>query len=815
MNRHGLGIIRKTALVVAAAAMLICQGAFAKGTDTNYSQVNGEVAAGARKKYTKLRGKGKDSVTIMVYMIGSDLESKSGMATADLNEMVYSGLNNKKVNVIVETGGCRRWRNSVINAKKLQRWAVNGQGIALLEEDSLSPMTDEDELADFIQFCVKKAPADRYMLIFWDHGAGSVSGFGYDESYPNDTMNIGEISKALKKGGVKFDFIGFDACLMATLETAIAIEPYADYMIASEESEPGTGWYYTNWLQMLSENSSTNTLNLGRRICDDFTSKNLMYASSTGTTLSVTDLSELEGIVAKNLAAFGAGLTQQLKEKDYMSVAKARCDSREFSPSSRLDQIDLVDFCNRLGSSQSQKLADSIRSAVKYNRVNNVSNAYGLSIYFPNSSLKNVNSMISLCQDIGLDSGWMDGIRTYASLEQSGQIAANASHSWGSTSGSLVDILLGSGSSGDGSYDSSVTTSFLDALFGTSDSYADSYETYDSYSSMSESDIFDLLSQAAYGSYGGSSSGPYGSSGSSTGYSSGSYGSYGSSGLYGSYGSSGSYGSTYGQSSGSLLDILTGGYASTDGLYYGANDYSSVWSDSDYEDPSAGGSLLGLAAELLFGRAPVSSTTLQLTQKDGKNVLHLDEDKWEQITAAELEVFVDDGGGYLDLGLDNVLSYTDDGDLIDEWDGTWLTLNGQAVAIYPVSDEDEDEDGLYITTKFIPAFLNGDRINLMVEFNEETGEDTVLGAKRVLPTGVQEKGYTPLQEGDEIQPICDYFTYDGSFEGSYKLGDAVTVPADGVLSIANRKITGGERMLYTVRLTDIYQAHYWVPLIEA
>ena len=103
----------------------------------------------------------------------------------------------------------------------------------------------------------------------------------------------------------------------------------------------------------------------------------------------------------------------------------------------------------------------------------------------------------------------------------------------------------------------------------------------------------------------------------------------------------------------------------------------------------------------------------------------------------------------------------------------------------------------------------------MVEFNEETGEDTVLGAKRVLPTGVQEKGYTPLQEGDEIQPICDYFTYDGSFEGSYKLGDAVTVPADGVLSIANRKITGGERMLYTVRLTDIYQAHYWVPLIEA
>ena len=159
-----LGIIRRAALIAAAAAAIICQSAFAtfaKGTDTNYSQVNGEVAAGARKKYTKLRGKGRDAVTLMVYMIGSDLESRNGMATADLNEMVYSGLNNNKVNVIVETGGCRRWRNSVINAKKLQRWAVNGQGIALLEENRQAPMTDEDELADFIRFCAKKAPADR------------------------------------------------------------------------------------------------------------------------------------------------------------------------------------------------------------------------------------------------------------------------------------------------------------------------------------------------------------------------------------------------------------------------------------------------------------------------------------------------------------------------------------------------------------------------------------------------------------------------------------------------------------------------------
>ncbi len=805
--------LRKAVLIAAAAAVLVCRCAFAKGTDTNSTQINGQVASGVRPKYTKLRGKGKDTVTLMIYMIGSDLESKSGMATADLNEMLYGGLDNSKVNVIVETGGTKRWRNSVISAKKLQRWAVTGQGIQLLEENHQSPMTDEAELADFIRFCAKEAPADRYMLVFWDHGAGSVSGFGYDESYPNDTMNIGEISKALKDGGVKFDLIGFDACLMATLETAIAVEPYADYMIASEESEPGTGWYYTNWLKLLNENSSTNTLNLGRQICDDFTSRNVMYAS-TGTTLSVTDLSEVDGIVSKYLAAFGKGLTAMLQRKDYMSVAKARNGSREFASSSRLDQIDLVDFCNRLGLAEGKELADAVRSAVKYNRVSKVSDAYGLSIYFPNSSLKSVNSMISLCEDIGVDSGWTEGIRTYAALEQSGQIAANNAHVWGNSSGSLIDVLLGSGSSGNGSYDSSGTSGLLETLSGSlADAYTGSYDTYDAYDSMSEADLYDILAQAygsscssqSYGGAYGSQNGSYSSCG----------GSYGAQGSYGGYGSYDSYGGAWPSSSGSLLDILTGGYASTDGLYYGGNSYSSVLPCEEPEDSSIGGSLLGLAADLLFGRTPLSSSSLVLTHKDGQNVLELDEEMWDQITAAELEVFVDDGGGYLDLGLDNVLSYTEEGDLIDEWDGTWLTLNGQPAAVYPISEEDDDDDGLYITTKFIPALLNGERINLIVEFNEETGEDTVLGAEKVLPAGVQEKGYTPMEEGDTIQMICDYFTYDGTFEGSYKLGEPVMVPEDGQLQVLNMEIAGGKRMVYTIRLTDIYQAHYWAPMLEA
>jgi hypothetical protein len=105
-------------------------------------------------------------------------------------------------------------------------------------------MTKPDTLSGFIQWCAQNFPANRNMLIFWDHGGGSVSGYGYDQKFPRPVpCPWAGIDTALAAGGVKFDFIGFDACLMATMETALMTSQYADYLIGSEETEPGVGWY--------------------------------------------------------------------------------------------------------------------------------------------------------------------------------------------------------------------------------------------------------------------------------------------------------------------------------------------------------------------------------------------------------------------------------------------------------------------------------------------------------------------------------------------------------------------------------------------
>ena len=130
-----------SAVILLSAFTVLSSVRAETGTNTNYSGINPDVSSKARAKYTKLKGKGKDTVTIMLYLIGTDLESQNGMATSDLNEILYSQLSNKNVNLIVQTGGCRRWRNSVMTAGKLQRWKLTKNGLELKDTMPSKAMT--------------------------------------------------------------------------------------------------------------------------------------------------------------------------------------------------------------------------------------------------------------------------------------------------------------------------------------------------------------------------------------------------------------------------------------------------------------------------------------------------------------------------------------------------------------------------------------------------------------------------------------------------------------------------------------------------
>ena len=429
---------------------------------SSYSgNLNRKVAAGSRDKYTSILGNGKDKVTVMVYLCGADLESRSGMATKDLQEMLNASFS-KNLRLIVFTGGCSNWRNRHVSSRVNQVWQVeNGKLNCLIDNAGTSAMTNPDTLASFIQYCAKNYKANRYALILWDHGSGSVSGYGYDERNPRSgSMSLAGLNQAFQNGGVKFDFIGFDTCLMGTVENAMMCSKYADYLIASEETEPGIGWYYTDWLTAWGSNTSMETLDIGKQICDDFVSKCATSCRGQQTTLSLIDLAELEHTIPSKLKTFSQSVTSLISEKQYKTVSNARNGSREFGSSASVDMVDLTDLCNKLNTQESAALAKVIQSAVKYNRTGNISSAYGLSIYFPYKKMSNVDKAVSTYAAIGMDADYAKAIRAFAQVEASGQAVSGGVSS---AMPSLFDLLGGSGSSS-GSYSSGSNSSSGDLM---------------------------------------------------------------------------------------------------------------------------------------------------------------------------------------------------------------------------------------------------------------------------------------------------------------------------------------------------------------
>ncbi len=702
------------------------------------------VVGEARAKRVVPKGNGKDTVTVMIYMCGTDLESKYGMGTSDLGEMVKATISDK-VNVIVETGGCRAWKNNIVSSSVNQIYQVQTGGLRRLESDfGKSYMTDPDNLASFIQYCKKNFPADRNILIFWDHGGGSLSGYGYDEKQGSgfgvsaDTMTLPEIKAALQKGGCVFDWIGFDACLMATLETAMVCNDYADYMIASEESEPGTGWYYTDWLTQLSKNTSVSTESIGKTIVDTFVTASQRAQANAQVTLSVVDLAKMSGTVPQALRNFSAATTNLIKGNNYKQVADARANARQFARQSRINQVDMIDLCERIGTAESKTLAAALKGCVAYNK-STMTRAYGVSVYFPYETLNGVKNAINTYNNLGIDSEYTKCIQSFASVGQGGQFASSASQQgYGSYSsgGDLLSTLLGG---------------FMD-----SSSYGSSGSGYGS---------------SPYG-----SSSPLGS-------------------LLGDYTTSAGSGS---YSAGNSVDAST--------IYDLLNAFSgrSMPAALDWVDTD-----LVASKALDISENRLDPARITITNKNGVPTLVLTDAEWALIETAAVNVFVDDGKGFIDLGYDNYLEYDQDNDLILGFDGTWLCVDGHPAAFYMT---EAGEDGTYGR---IPAKItrNGEEMlmNIMV-FIDQDGDAVVLGADPLYAgeTETLGKGSIPLEKGDKIQLLCDYYTYDNAYEGSYTLGKAFT--AGSSLTVEYLVLDNTE-LTVSYRLTDVYGNVYWTPAV--
>ncbi len=329
----------------------------------------------------------QQTFTLMVYLCGTDLESDGAAATADLREIIGAGVPaDGPVTVYIQTGGTKEWAVTALGNNVSTRWVLSGDDLAKAEDVGKANMGAQDTFADFLRFGFEQYPADRYGLVLWDHGNGAAGGVCYDE-LTDDSLSMAEIYGALNSAaqGNRFAFIGFDACLMASFEMATHLQPFADYMIASEELEPGSGWNYTPWLSMLSDDPGVDVETLGRKIADSFIA-DAPYGDYA--TLSVIRLSGMDAL-HEAVETMASSLTGEIDAGNLTPISRARQNIRSFGEisSSASDMIDLTVFADafsKFNSSAAKAVKAALSDVVAYSaHTSNVTDVSGLSVLVP------------------------------------------------------------------------------------------------------------------------------------------------------------------------------------------------------------------------------------------------------------------------------------------------------------------------------------------------------------------------------------------------------------------------------------------------
>jgi hypothetical protein len=273
--------------------------------------------------------------TYLVYMAGDnnlapaalmDLQEMETVgSTSAVNVVVQAKLNPAQlINAGLDATLANNIGNSVYRAKIVKNnspantlLASNFQAVA-----GVSNMADKATLTGFITWAKQNYPADNYALVLWSHGNGwktipisqglPTRGALADDT-SGSTMTMQDITTAIKNSGTHFGVINFDACLMAMYEVAYSLKDAADYLVASEEVEPGQGDDYNRVLTSLTGTPAQTPNQVAQMVATKFRDS---YAALTpqgkdNVTKSAVDLTKLAALKTA-LDDFAAYLTANL-----------------------------------------------------------------------------------------------------------------------------------------------------------------------------------------------------------------------------------------------------------------------------------------------------------------------------------------------------------------------------------------------------------------------------------------------------------------------------------------------------------------------
>ena len=335
--------------------------------------------------------------TVMIYLDSdNDLESAG---IDDINEMEMVG-STTNVNIVVLADRIPGYDISNNNWTTTRRYYITQDSDQMQINSEFNDlgelnMGDPQTLIDFASWAVTEYPAEKYLLVIWNHGGGfrspayTTKDIAWDDTSGGDRITMPELEYALSaistQMGKNIDIVGMDACLMAMTEVAYQIKDCADILVTSEENEPGDGWPYDTILAQLVSNPHMSPEQLAADIVDKY----IISYPYDNVTQSAIDLSYIDDLAGQLSSMADSIRSDTLTSKDaYLNAAYS---SQYYGDP---DFIDLYDFCNKIFYYSNSLEVKTIALIVQQTLLNftvinsgyngwSVSGSKGLSIYFP------------------------------------------------------------------------------------------------------------------------------------------------------------------------------------------------------------------------------------------------------------------------------------------------------------------------------------------------------------------------------------------------------------------------------------------------
>jgi len=334
-------------------------------------------------------------------------------ATNDINEILRAGVpENVSALILVDRAELGEYGDfgeiPGLEPHSTAKWLrITGSTIEELDDLGEIDMTDPETVRKFVERLTAE-PADRHAAVFWDHGSSFT--FGSDDSAPfSGAMKVDQIAEQFRvdpedetSGYETVDLIGFDACLMSSVEALSEFTEVAPIFVASAELEPGDGWDYQGIFDFMGGNPDLTPADLAGAVVEryaDYYANNPGRAGGLAVTQAAwsTETAEVEAAIEALATAYedasgdDAGNYNMISDLYSAHEKSTFYNRRTDDPAETTSWIDAGEFLANQNDAQDEAMAiaaENLRLALEKIRIASRTDGrdelvMGLSVYFP------------------------------------------------------------------------------------------------------------------------------------------------------------------------------------------------------------------------------------------------------------------------------------------------------------------------------------------------------------------------------------------------------------------------------------------------